>query len=409
MELKTRYQYTYFIYPYIVKENRYNRYILSLLKNSKCELKIFQKDKDFDVYKYFSPKIREFMFGSFDYNKTKLTNLKELPIETQAGILSKNSCTIFEYNIKKDIQGKTENRDGIFFKINKMQLICFNTGICFLLIKTNVENTNLFSDILNFNYKFRDINQEFTKFNNYDRIRIQTDSFADVRTFREFIRDLTGSNIEAVKLNLNIERFLTYSYTCIDKEYWNSEEDFQKLKKEYIKYINILTSDNLVEYEEEEKIISTFKYSKIGITKQGITLFASSKEINNYTILPDEFEKQYLYNYILALYMKIYMEKLNFEFKQGHKLKNIRRKFIEFTKNLWIQEITSNDDGTVFYHKLKQILELEKIYYNLKNKYDVLYKELNIEKSRKSTIIIALILIASLIFNIMNFVVLINR
>jgi len=107
--------------------------------------------------------------------------------------------------------------------------------------------------------------------------------------------------------------------------------------------------------------------------------------------------------------MKIYMEKLNFEFKQGHKLKNIRRKFIEFTKNLWIQEITSNDDGTVFYHKLKQILELEKIYYNLKNKYDVLYKELNIEKSRKSTIIIALILIASLIFNIMNFVVLINR
>lgn len=408
MELKTRYQYTYFIYPYIIKENRYNRYIQNLLKDNKCELKMFQKDKDFDTYKYFLPKVREFMFQTFDYNKAKINKLKELPIETQAAIISKNSCTIFEYNIKKDIQGKTENKDGIFFKISKLQLICFNTGICFLLIKTNVENTNLFSDVLNFNYKFRDINQEFSKFSNYDKIRIQTDSFADIRTFREFIRDLTGSNIEAVKLNLNIERFLTYSYTCIDKEHWNEEEDFQKLKKDYIKYINILPSDNFVEYEEEEKIISNYKYSKLGITKQGITLFASSKEINNYTILPDEFEKQYLYNYILGLYMKIYMEKLNFEFKQGHNLKNTRKKFIEFTKKLWIQEITSSDAGTIFWHKLKQILELEKIYYNIKNKYDVLYKELNIEKHTKSTIIIAAILIASLIFNILNFIILIG-
>jgi len=409
MELKTKYKYTYFIYAYIVKENRDNKYLLNLLKNSKCELKIFQKDKDYDVYKYFLPKIREFMFGTFDYNKVKINKFKELPLETQAAIISKNDCTIFEYNIKKDIQGKTENSDGIFFKINKMELVCFNNGICFLVIKTNVENTDLFSDILNFNCKFRDINQEFSKLSNYDRIRLQTDSFADVKTFKEFIKDLTGSNIEAVKLNLNTERFLAYSYTCIDKENWNEEDDFKKIKNDYIKYLNILPSDNSIEYLDEENIISNYKYSRIGITKQGITLLASTKEINNYTILPDEYEKQYLYNYILALYIKICMEKFDFEFKQGQNIKEVRKKFINFTKKVWIQEITSNDDGTVFFHKLKQVLELEKIYYDVKNKYDIFYKELNIEKNRKSTIIIACILIASLVFNILNFIVLMNR
>ena len=79
------------------------------------------------------------MFNSFNLSRTRLAKLDELPLETKAAILAKDPCTIFEYNIKKDIQGKTEERNGIFFKIPKMEIICFNTGICFLCIKTNIE------------------------------------------------------------------------------------------------------------------------------------------------------------------------------------------------------------------------------------------------------------------------------
>ena len=57
-------------------------------------------------------------------------------------------------------------------------------------------------------------------------------------------------------------------------------------------------------------------------------------------------------------------------------------------------------------HNLSEIFELEKLYNEVKNKYDILYKELNIEKNRKSTILIAVILTISLIFNILNFIVL---
>ena len=71
MDLKTKYQYTYFIYPYVIKENRYIRYLMKLLRDKNCELKIFKKDKDLDIYTYFSNRARNFLFGTFNLNKEK--------------------------------------------------------------------------------------------------------------------------------------------------------------------------------------------------------------------------------------------------------------------------------------------------------------------------------------------------
>ena len=97
------------------------------------------------------------------------------------------------------------------------------------------------------------------------------------------------------------------------------------------------------------------------------------------------------------------MKKIALEFKNSADISKTRKKFIQFTKNLWIQEITEDEIGTLFYHKLKEVFELDNLYYDIKNKYDVLYKEFNIEKNAKYNIIIAVILIASLVFNILNF------
>ena len=96
MELKTKYQYTYFIYPYVVKENRYTKYLLKLLKDENCKLRIFRKDKDLDIYSYFSHRARNYMFNSFNWSKTRLAKLEELPLDTKAAVLAKNPCTIFD-------------------------------------------------------------------------------------------------------------------------------------------------------------------------------------------------------------------------------------------------------------------------------------------------------------------------
>lgn len=403
MELKTKYQYTYFIHPFAIKESKYTKYLLKLLKDENCKLRIFRKDKDLGIYSYFSHRARNYMFNSFNWNKTKLARLEELPLDTKAAILAKNPCTVFEYTIKKDIQGKTAERNGIFFKIPKIEIICFNTGICFLCIKTNVEESDKFADLLNFNYKFRDINQEFANLNNYDNIRVQTDYFEDVKSFKEFIESITGPSTETVKLEIDTERFLTYSYACIDQENWNSTNEFERISNSYMKFLNILPNDNNVSYEKENmKVISKWKYAKLGITKQGVTLFGSSCEMNNYTVLPKEFEEQYFYTYILAIYTKIYLRKINLEFRQGTNLNKTRNEFIKFTKELWINEATLEDTGSLYYQYLRDVLELNEMYFDTKNKYDVLYKEMNIEKSAKNNMIIALLLLSALILNIIN-------
>lgn len=408
MGQKIKYQYSYFIHPFVIKENKYQKYLLKLLKDKNVQLKIFRKEKDLRVYQYFLPKVQEFLFSSFGLSEAKMKKLEELPLETKSAILAEYPCTIFEYNLPRDVHGKTDE-NCIFFKIRKLEIICFNTGICFLCIKTNIENTNRFDDLLNFNYKFRDIKQQF-QLSSFDKIRIQTDAFEDVKSFTDFIGQITGANLEAAKYDIDTERFLSYSYACIEQDYWNEYRKFENIEHNFIKFTNIMPASNIASFiKDESVIISEWKYAKLGLTKQGITLFSSATEMNNYTILPEEFETQYFYTYILNLYKKIYLKKLGFEFSNSKNVKKARKKFIEFTKKIWIQEITEDEAGTIINHRLNEVLELDSLYLSTKNKYDVLYKDLNIEKNSKSTIIIAFILLASLIFNIMNFIQILNK
>ncbi len=407
MELKINYQYTYFIHPFVIKQSKYQKYILKLLKDKKCKLKRFEKEKDLKMYKYFTPKTREFLFSNFSFTNAKYEKFNELPLETQSAVLAKYPSIMFEYVINRDIQGKAGEGKGIFFKIRKVEIICFNTGLCFLCMKTNIEDDPTFADVLNFNYKFRDIKQDNGTLNNYDKINIQTDCFSSIDKITDFIKNITGSNIEAIKLDINTERFQTYSYLCIDQAAWNIDNSFEKIEHNFLKFAKILPADNSTNLNEEKiSSLAKWKYTKMGITKQGITLFASSIDINNYTILPTEFEQQYLYTYIFELYKKIYLKKLIVEFKQTTNISKARSKFINFTKNIWIQEVTEDEIGTMFDQKIRKILGIEELYAEVKNTYDVCYKEMNIEKNKNATVAIGIILTLTLIFNILNFILL---
>ncbi len=412
MELKTNYQYTYFIHPFAIKEGRYQNYILKMLKDENCELRTFQKEKDLRTYQYFLPETREFLFSSFGFGRSKIKKLEELPIDTRAAILAKCPCNIFEYSIPKDIQGKIDGTKGIYFTVSKIEVICFYTGICFLAIKTNVEDDYSFDNVLNFNYKFRDINSEGNILDAYENIRLQTNSFESAKTFRDFIRKITGSSVESLKLDIDTERFLTYSYICVEQSAWNAPEDFEKVSHYFDKYSHVLPADGISRIKNSaDKIltISKWKYAKLSLSKLGVMLFSSSKDMNNYTILPNEYENQYLYTYIINLYKKFYLKRIALKLRDTKKLKKARKEFIEFTKKLWIQEITEDEIGTMLNHKIQETLELEELYNDVKTKYDILYKDLNIEKDRRVTILLGVFLTISLVFNIINFVLLFNK
>ena len=275
-----------------------------------------------------------------------------------------------------------------------------------MLFKTIIEDGSTLSDVMNFNYKFRDINSEFISLKNYENIRLQTNSFRDIEELSSIIKNITGLNKDAKEMNLEEERFLTYSYVCIDQENWRKEEDFTNIEEAFMKFSNILPSNYQLNYSKnwiDSQTLQYLKFIKMGFTKQGGCLFTTDITTQNYTKLPFDYERSHLYTYILALYKKIYLKKIGLELERSKKFERTRENFLEFTREIWIQEATGDDYGSHIYQKWRETLELDYLYNEIKNKFDIEYKDLNIERTRKLNYGIIFILIAILGFNIVNF------
>ena len=309
MELKTKYQYTNFVYPYIVDETRYDKYMLRLLKDKNCKLKLFEKEKDLDIYNFFLPYIRNYLFPTFELRNEKLRDFNNLSIENKSKVISKHNMVCFEYYLDENIQGKMGEEDGIFFDIEKIEIICFKTGICFLVLKTHIEGTENFSDILDFNYRFKTLCSEFFELKDYENIKIQTNAFKDIKDIKEFTQMITGVNKKkniVEQEQLDDSQFYNYSYVCVESDKWNEKNDFASIENEFLKYANVLPSNyNLnVEFSKEDRkidILDKWEYIKFGFSNQATTLFTSGVDTFNYTKLPFLYEKVYIYMYILHL------------------------------------------------------------------------------------------------------------
>lgn len=411
MELMTKYQYTYFIHPYIVEESKYDKYILKLLKDRKCSLKIFEKEKDLDIYNFFLPNVRSFLFPSFELRGKKLKEFETISAEKKQKIISNDNVTYFTYNLAEDVQGKVGTENGIFFKVEGIEIICFSSGICFFTMKTHLENTNKFMDLLDFNYRFKGINSEFASLKEFENIKIQTDSFNDIEDLSELINQITGINakakIKTKKEDLINSQFYTYSYSCVETSNWNEKTDFINIENDFLKFANVLPSNynsdfNKANIEHNLHIIEKFKYIKTTISNMSSNVMCSGIDTYNYTKLPYEYENQYFYMYILSLYKKIMLMKLNNDFKQYDTIVKMRLKFVKFTKEIWNKEVTLDDTGALYYKTLNKTLELEDLYGEIQNKYEVIYKDLNIEKNNIYYSVIVILLIFSLIFNTIN-------
>ena len=416
MELQIKYQYTYFIKPFLIKENKYDKYLLNLLNNNKIKLKIFEKERDLNLYSYFIQNTREYFFPSFSFDKNKINDLDKMKNSVKATVLSKLHCNIFEYQLDKKIQGKIVEDEGIFFNIDKIEIICLDTGICFLVIKTNIENSTNFTDLLNFNYKFKDINSDSSKLKEYNNIKIQTNEFSNMIELSNFIDNLIGVNTNIAELkNIDLynKRFFVYTYTCIDQNNWNNQDDFLNIENDFIKYSNVLSNNSTVDFNTNQfknttQIMEPFKYAKFGFTKQSASLITSNVDINNYTKLLFDYENEYLYTLIIALYQRIYLKKVQNDFKDKKDIQSIRKKFLKFTEEIWLSEITNSLTGTMYFKKWKEVFELQSIYNEINDKYNIIYKEFNIDNNIKVNKFILITLLVSLILNVLNFVALIN-
>ena len=86
MELKLKYKYTYFIKPFLIKENKYEKYLFSLINNKNFKLKIFEKERDINLYTYFIQNTREYFFPTFSLNRNEISNFDKLNNKVKAKI-----------------------------------------------------------------------------------------------------------------------------------------------------------------------------------------------------------------------------------------------------------------------------------------------------------------------------------
>lgn len=277
-------------------------------------------------------------------------------------------------------------------------------------MKTNIEGSNDFYDVLDFNYKFKDINSELSNLKNFENIRIQTDTFKDIKDISELISQITGiSKGKVTNKSKDIigKSFYTFAYNCLESEHWNDKNELDNILPDFFRYSNVLPSNYSSDFNKEciesnLSVIDKFKYYRIAVTRLSSNLICSGMDTYNFTKLPYEYENEYFYTYVIALYQKLFLTKLNLDFKNYNKLSNVRKEFIEFTKLIWDKEITLGDNGTVYYKMLKEVLELNELYEEIERKYEIIYKDLNVEKNNFYFMVLIMILVVSMVFNFVN-------
>ena len=329
MELKPKYQYSYFIKPYIIEKDNYENYIEKLLDNQKIKIKEFERERDLDIYTYFLPNIRENIFKTFTFKLDEDIKSKKEKLEK----ILKLSVINFSYELDKNIEINEKREDGLVFGVNKIEIMCFNTGVCFLILKTYVDNVKEFCDILNFNYRFKEINSEFLSLKNFEKINLKVDNFEDIDNLKNVLYNITDNNL---KNEIDDENFYVYSYACIDGEVWSKDSDFEKIKFDFYKFANLLQGNNNIDLNIESqdgmRIISKWDCARIGITKNSTVLLTSNINTFNYTSMPHKYENEYLYTFLISLYQRIYLKNLSFKFRNIDKLPKYRKDLNQFRK-----------------------------------------------------------------------------
>lgn len=377
MELKTKYQYTYFIYPFVVEQKEYSNFLSKIFLEGKWEPKIFDKISDEEIYSHFLSVVKDKMFSTFSFKSEDVQRFKKMSIKDKVKKFSNLPSCMFEYKFDVNTKGRLEDETTIFFEITKLKLLCFKEGVCFLLIKAEVEESEYakFSDILNLNYKFRNITPDAFSLKDYDNIKIQSNRFDTAEDFRKFVKRISfgfaGTSFQDIYSN----RMFVYSYTCLDESEWNSIKDFSNVKDAFLKFKYVFSADYNSEFAggiENENVYSRWKYSIYGFTKMSGVVFSSATDYFNCTKLPFYYENVYLYIMLYAFYQRLSYILLFKEIINSKNKKDIKNKLTELSKVKVLGQVINSEHGMMLWQKWKETFDLDNMYNDLVKQYELM-------------------------------------
>lgn len=375
MQIKAKYQYTHFIYPFVVDNNKYVYFIESILKKRKdWNLVMHEYRSDEESYDFFLPYMRKFIFPTLFWEKEYIKKIKKQGVFRSSLELSKLSCLTFKYNISRIRKGSITDYDGksINFDISDIKLICFEGGICFIDIKTQIDDNSEyieFDKILDFNHYFRNLTPKI-KGNATNRI-VQNSKNVNIP---KFIRDV-AEEFESKSLDkMFYDKMFTYSYVCVDG--WNEEKDFINMQNEFYKFQYVMHSKSSAIFNNDfsklkENTYSRWKYSMFGFSRESGVVFVSDKEKYNITRMPYNFEKRYLYMLLISLYQRISLINFSQDLMKQDKnaIKDLKKQLTQFTNSSWFGQVTNSEHGMDIWKAWQEAFGLDELYNEVHKEY----------------------------------------
>jgi hypothetical protein len=415
MSLKAKYHYTHFIYPFVVESNKYNDFLLNIIKQEKnWKLKIHEQKEDDELYNFYLPYMRKFLFPTLFWNNDYLKQFKTMSDSKKAHILKKLSCLTFNFNLDTIKTGTINNRKYgmIDFDITDIKLISFEPGICFLDIKAeivdSIDNVD-FDKILDFNSMFRDITPKNDNRNGLNIKARKIDNINDISIFiKSIIAGFETDDLEKIYY----DKMFTYSYACIEKESWNKPEDLDNIINDFYKFQYVVDSKSSALFNPkcdklDSNTYSRWLYSLFGFSRESGVVFVSEQEKYNITKMPYNYEKNYLYMLLLAFYQRISLINFSQDLLKKDKtmIQKLKKNLTKFTHFSWFSQITNSEHGMDIWKRWQTAFELPELYEEVHKEYIEYYDFIVASGQDKINMILIILYTASVIFAGLSIVV----
>lgn len=408
MPLKAKYQYTHFIYPFVVEEKKYYSFINSLIRQDKSwTVKIHEQKMDNELYQFFLPYMKKFLFPTLTWNSSDIKEYKGMNLYKKSLVTSKMTCVTFNYNLSNIKTGSVRGRNygAIGFDISKIKLICFAPGICFLDIKAEIDEEDElidFKKVLDFNYNFRNLTPRAIS-NLINKKAIKGKNIDKIENIEIFIKSvISGFETEDIQ-KIYYDKMFTYSYVCVDS--WEKSSDFEKLKNDFYKFQYVLDSKSTAVFNEtcdklEDNTYSRWEYSIFGFSRESGVVFVSDKEKYNITKMPYNFEKAYLYMLFLGLYQRMSLINFSQDLIKNDKTmaKTLKKNFTNFTHLSWFSQITNSEHGMDIWRKWQKAFGLQELYDEVHKEYIEYYDFVNSSGQERINVILIMLYTLSVIF-----------
>lgn len=409
MELKTVYQYTYFVYPFIIKKDKYKDFCGKILAASnEWGFNVHRLNQKEGTYEYFLPYVKKFLFPTLYWDDNKAAQFDASSFRKKVEIISNLSSVNFKYNLQIDSDTVHNFKgEGINAAINNIEMVCFNPGICFLIIKTSLDSdtTLNLSDVLNFNYKFRTINPRYMKKKKTEGLFLKSSGFSKLEDFSVFIENLLSGFEDVHWDSVYFDKLFTYSFVTLDKEEWNENKKFDNIIDEFYKFQYVVPSDYGSAFSPglkdlKKNTYSRWKYSIYGFTRESGVSLSSNVEEFNITKLPSYFENLYFYIFLLAFYQRIALLLFSQDLltTENSKIESLKEELTKFTHFSWFSQITNSEHGMDLWKKWQKAFDLQTLFDEVQKEYTEYYDHIVARGQDRINLLLIVIFVVNAVF-----------